>query len=113
MFKIIDLSVSHQNGATEPHPPTIEHSDHAAGAIRLAGLAGLEASDFPDSLALATDTVCGSAHSGTHVDAPLHYGPLSEGRPAKSIDQVPLEWCFGSSVFMLCIDPSVGAGRCR
>ena len=47
MYKFIDLSVSHQNGATEPYPPKIEHSDHATGAKRLGKLAGIEASDFP------------------------------------------------------------------
>lgn len=34
------------------------------------------------------------------MDAPLHYGPLSEGKPARSIDQVPLEWCFGPGVVL-------------
>ena len=83
MYKFIDLSVSHHNGATEPFPPKIEHSDHATGARRLAQLAGIEASDFPDSMALATDWISGSAHSGTHVDGPLHYGPICEGRPSR------------------------------
>jgi kynurenine formamidase len=100
MYKFIDLSVSHQNGATEPYPPKIEHSDHATGARRLGKLAGIEASDFPESLALATDVVSGSAHSGTHVDAPFHYGPVCEGKPAKTIDQIPLEWCFGDGVVL-------------
>jgi kynurenine formamidase len=100
MRKLIDLSVPHHNGATEPYPPKIEHSDHASGAHRLAKLAGIEASDFPDSLALATDWISGSAHSGTHVDAPLHYGPFCEGKPSRSIDQIPLEWCFGPGVVL-------------
>jgi len=33
-------------------------------------------------------------HSGTHVDAPFHYGPISEGAPAATIDELPLEWFF-------------------
>ena len=100
MYRFIDLSVSHQNGATEPFPPKIKHSDHVIGASRLGKMAGLAASDFPDSMALATDFISGSAHSGTHVDAPFHYGPLCEGKPAKSIDQIPLEWCFGPGVLL-------------
>jgi kynurenine formamidase len=88
------------NGATEPYPPKIEHTDHAFGARRLAKLAGVQASDFPDSLALASDTITGSTHSGTHVDAPLHYGPACEGKPAKAIDQIPLEWCYGPGVVL-------------
>ena len=32
-----------------------------------------------------------TAHAGTHVDAPWHYYPTSEGRPARTIDQLELE----------------------
>jgi kynurenine formamidase len=100
MYKIIDISLPHENGATEPFPPKLEYSDHFKGAHRLAKLAGINANDFPDSMALATDIISGSGHSGTHIDAPLHYGPLCEGKPAKSVDQVPLEWCFGPGVVL-------------
>jgi len=100
MFKIIDLSLPHENNATEPFPPKIEFSDHKTGAHRLAKLAGINAEDFPNSMALATDIISGSGHSGTHIDAPLHYGPECDGQPAKSVDQVPLEWCFGSGVIL-------------
>ena len=31
------------------------------------------------------------SHTGTHVDAPYHYGATSEGKPARTIDQVPLD----------------------
>ena len=41
-----------------------------------------------------------SAHTGTHVDAPYHYGPTSEGLPARTIDQVPLEWCLAPGVVL-------------
>jgi kynurenine formamidase len=34
------------------------------------------------------------------VDAPYHYGPTSEGRPARRIDEVPLEWCFAPGVIL-------------
>lgn len=100
MTKFIDLSVSHHNGATEPFGPTIEHSDHSAGAYRLAKMAGIEATDFPDTMALATDFISGSSHAGTHIDAPFHYGPTSEGKPSKTVDQVPLEWCYGPGVVL-------------
>ena len=100
MVRIIDLSVAHENKASEPYPPQITHSDHATGAHRLGKLIGLQASDFPDAMALATDQITGSVHSGTHVDAPLHYGPLCEGKPSRSIDQVPLEWCYAPGVVL-------------
>ena len=34
------------------------------------------------------------------MDAPWHYGPTSEGKPARTIDQVPLEWCCGDGVLL-------------
>jgi len=42
---------------------------------------------------------CG-LHTGTHVDAPWHFGPVVEGKPAKRIDEVPLEWCYGDGVLL-------------
>jgi kynurenine formamidase len=100
MYKIIDLSVCHENNATEPFPPTIEQSPHEKGVERLAKVAGIKPTDFPESTALATDFVNSSTHSGTHVDAPFHYGPLCEGNPSKTVDQVPLEWCIGPGVVL-------------
>src|SRR6185369_11969672 len=35
-----------------------------------------------------------------HVDAPYHYGPTAEGRPARRIDEVPLEWCLAPGVVL-------------
>lgn len=101
MYKIIDLSVYHQNNAPESASPVIEHSLHADGVPRLAKVAGLQPEDFPSDTAMATDIVHCKTHSGTHVDAPFHYGPECEGKPAKTIDQVPLEWLYGPGV---CLD---------
>jgi kynurenine formamidase len=100
MYKLIDLSLAHENNATEPNPPVLENSSHEKGAHRLAKIAGIEYTDFPESTALSTDFITAHAHTGTHVDAPFHYGPLSEGKPAKTVDQVPLEWCFGPGVVL-------------
>lgn len=51
-------------------------------------------------MALATDRVSGSSHSGTHIDSPWHYSPVCEGKKSKSIDEVPLEWCYGDGVIL-------------
>lgn len=100
MYRLIDLSLPHENGGTEPYPPTLEFSDHSAGAERLSKLAGVEPDAFPNRMALATDRISGSSHSGTHIDAPWHYSPTSEGKPSKTVDEVPLEWCFGPGVVL-------------
>lgn len=39
-------------------------------------------------------------HATTHIDAPVHYGPTSEGKPAEGIDALPLERCIGPGVVL-------------
>jgi kynurenine formamidase len=60
---------------------------------------GLGPEYWPDGVALSAEVVTLSTHSGTHVDAPLHYGPAAEGH-TRSIDEVPLEWCYGPGVLL-------------
>jgi kynurenine formamidase len=60
---------------------------------------GLGPEYWPGGVALSAELVTLSTHSGTHVDAPAHYGPADHGR-ARTIDEVPLEWCFGNGVLL-------------
>ena len=40
-------------------------------------------------------------HTGTHLDAPWHYHPtMSGGERAITIDEVPLDWCYGDGVML-------------
>ncbi|PSP61635.1 cyclase [Halobacteriales archaeon QH_8_64_26] len=48
-------------------------------------------------MGLAREEVQAITHAGTHVDAPWHYGPQSGGARSKTIDEIPLEWCFGEA----------------
>lgn len=103
---LIDLSIGLEAGVdSEPFPPEITYRDHADGAERLAAHLrdqgfDVEASDFPDGLGLATEDVSAIPHTGTHMDAPWHYGPEVDGEPARTIDEVPLEWCVGEAVVL-------------
>jgi len=60
----------------------------------------IEASAFQDSLGLANEELHLDSHAGTHMDAPWHFGPLCESKPSKTIDQIPLEWCWGPGVVL-------------
>ena len=99
----IDLSIGLEaNVESEPWPPEIEYLDHQEGAALLAGNlreAGIEieAEDFPAGIGLAWEEVQAITHAGTHVDAPWHYGPQSGGARSKTIEEIPLEWCFGEA----------------
>ncbi len=100
MARIIDLSVPMDNNAGEPAPPEIKYIDHDMGAEEAGRWFNLKKEDFPDQKAWAQEYISLTTHTGTHLDAPYHYGPTSEGRPAKTIDQVPLEWCYGDGVVL-------------
>lgn len=54
--------------------------------------------DFPEEMGLGWMDVHLSDHASNHIDAPWHFGPVVEGRPAKTIDEVPLQWCCGPGV---------------
>jgi kynurenine formamidase len=47
----------------------------------------------------AAEWVTLTTHNGTHLDAPWHFHPTQDGgRPAMTIDEVPLDWCFRPGV---------------
>ena len=54
---------------------------------------------MPDGAGPAVENVQISTHNGTHLDAPYHFHPTMDGgKPAMTIDEVPLEWCFNDAV---------------
>jgi kynurenine formamidase len=78
----------------------IQYSKHKEGAKVFGPLFGLKEEDFPEGNFAATENVTLTTHSGTHLDSPWHYWPTSEGKPSKTIDQIPLEWCYGDGVVL-------------
>lgn len=98
-YSFIDLSVPLANyGMEDPIPPSIAYHDHRDWARMQARNHGLRPENFPGGIGLAREIVTANTHNATHVDAPFHYGPTSENKPAKTIDKVPLDWCFGNGV---------------
>jgi kynurenine formamidase len=102
-MKIIDLSVTISPEIKEPLPLTIQYENHKEGALKmgpklLGGLAGDDV--FVEGNALAGEFIYLTGHAGTHVDAPWHYFPTSEGKPAKTIEELPLEWFFNDGVVL-------------
>jgi kynurenine formamidase len=66
----------------------------------LTGRRRIDARCFPDGIFLGNELLTLSVHAGTHLDAPFHYGPECAGAPAKRIEDVPLDWCFGPGVVL-------------
>jgi kynurenine formamidase len=101
-FRIIDLSVplAHQ-AVSEPMPADIHYVTHdGEGREQIKRFLGVRPEDlvYSHGLGWAVEEVRAITHTGTHVDAPYHYAPVSEGKPARTIDEVPLEWCFAPGV---------------
>jgi kynurenine formamidase len=101
---MIDLSVSLEHNAVgEPIPARIHYVRHAdEGLQQMQRFFGVKPEDlvWSDGLGWAVEEVQAITHTGTHVDAPYHYAPTSEGKPARTIEQVPLEWCFAPGVVL-------------
>src|SRR5438105_2737934 len=103
-FRLIDLSVALEHrAASEPLPAEIRYVRHdGEGLQQMRQFLGVRPEDlvWSEGRGWAVEEIHAITHTGTHVDAPYHYGPLSEGKPARAIDRVPLEWCFGPGVVL-------------
>lgn len=103
--QIIDLSIAIEEGLPSDPPPMIPHIeyvDHELGAEQMKQFfPGVAKEQLPDGKGWSLENMTLTTHSGTHLDAPYHYHPLMDkGQPALTIDQVPLEWCYGDGVLL-------------
>lgn len=101
--EFIDLSVALEADiASDPDImlPEIDYFSHKDTAAQMAAFfPGLEVSDLPGEEGWALEKLTIYTHNGTHLDAPYHHhSTMSNGKRAITIDEVPLEWCFGSGV---------------
>jgi kynurenine formamidase len=127
---LVDLSVPVDPRHWEPNPVKVDVIDHRKGAdelgkalilasqgslwgkwwqrLRHAMGLGVDHRDFPDEKGLSLMTYTLTTHTGTHMDAPFHYGDVTaEGKPARTICEVPLSWCYGNGVML-----DVSGGPC-
>src|SRR3954469_9259180 len=79
----------------------IEFTDHDAGAVQIEALLGVPSRLLRDGegWALEEFTRFGT-HNSTHVDAPWHYNSTIGGKPAQTIDELPLEWFHAPGVVL-------------
>ncbi len=122
MVSLIDLSPAVESSPAEPFPVTVKRTRHTdANKLGrkiifsrrdplgknlknlwgyLSGSRRITVHSFPDKEFISNEFVTLSVHTAAHLDAPAHFGTLCEGQPAKSIDEVPLEWCYGDGVVL-------------
>lgn len=99
-MRMFDLSVSLEDSPSEPLRLNIDYQKHADTAAVMAGFFGATTEDLPDRQGWANEVFTACSHNGTHVDAPYHYFPTCAGKPARTIDELPLEWFFADGVVL-------------
>jgi kynurenine formamidase len=98
--RCIDLSLPLENFSMDRDSPHIFYWSHEEGGRRTAKAHGFDPDLIPDGFGLSAEDVTLNTHTGTHLDAPWHYGPTCGASPARGIDEIPLEWCFGDGVVL-------------
>ena len=100
-MKIIDLSKPIQYNKSDPWfmKVKIKHKPHHK-AKWLIRILGLPFKLFPKNFTgWADDTIQKmGVHSTTHIDAPWHYSPTTNGEKSKTVDEIPLEWCYADGI---------------
>jgi cyclase len=98
--RLIDLSTAVDARRWEPEP--VEHTpmspaegaDHMIAAMREHFGLELSVDELPDGEFLNNDTYKLTVHTGTHVDAPAHYGSRTSYGAPRTVDELPLDWFF-------------------
>jgi kynurenine formamidase len=100
-MEIIDLSKPIKYNRADPWfmRVKIKHKPHRK-AKWLIRVLGLPFKLFPKGfIGWADDTIQKmGVHATTHIDAPWHYSPTTAGERSKTIDEIPLDWCFGEGI---------------
>jgi kynurenine formamidase len=103
LTRIVDLSariVGSPPGVPVFQRNEVEYFDHAAGAAEIEAMFGVPARLLRDGEGWTREVVSLGTHNSTHVDAPYHYNSQIAGRPAATIDELPLERFFGPGVVL-------------
>jgi cyclase len=105
-MRLIDLSSPIDAEAWEPEPvfhrilSPADGARHMSEEMRAHFGIDFAPGALPDGELLSIDTLTLTSHTGTHVDAPAHYGTITSYGPPATIDQLPLEWFFGPAVVL-------------
>ncbi|RKE21267.1 cyclase family protein [Streptomyces sp. TLI_171] len=113
-MRIIDLSSPVDAAGWEPDPivheimTPAEGARHMAEEMRLHFGLEFDPSDLPGGELLSLDTLTLTSHTGTHVDAPSHYGSVGDYGTPRHIDQMPLDWFLRPAMVLDVTDVGIG-----
>lgn len=123
-MRIVDLSSPIDATGWEPEPVThhivspAEGARHMADEMRAHFGIDFDPKVLDDGELLSIDTLTLTTHTGTHVDAPAHYGTRASYRNGgpRTIDELPLDWFYRPGIVLDLTDAPpgvVGADRIR
>lgn len=95
--QIIDISTPIRNNTFDTTPADIVYIRHIESARKWCNQFGIELSDLPDGLGAANERITLLTHTGTHIDSAYHFGPMSEGKPARTTDMLELDHFFSDA----------------
>ena len=111
-MRLIDLSAPIEASPAElPEAlrTDIEYVAHGDGADQVESMLGVPRDLLRDGEGWAVETFTRfGTHNSTHVDAPWHYNSTIAGRPAQTIDELPLEWFYAPGVVLDATDRGDG-----
>lgn len=120
-MRIVDISEEINPDLWEPEKVKKQYVDHRKGADKLGKsylyfhskniwnkiwisvfnkARKITYKDFPDEHGLSQMIYTLSTHTGTHIDAPFHYGKRREGHLQRTISDLSLEYFYGSAVLL-------------
>ncbi len=116
-MRLIDLSCPVDPAAWEPDPVVHTVLTPSDGALHMAAEmkehfgVDFDPSVLPGQELLSLDTYTLTSHTGTHVDAPAHYGSVSvtEYGVPKTVEQLPLDWFLRPAMVLDLQDEPTGA----
>ncbi len=97
---IIDLSVPTEESPSEALSLKVVHQSHKETAPVARGLFRVQGGGPAQRLGLCQRPRGYDLPFGHPSGRPLALCPQSEGKPARTIDQIPLEWCYGDGVVL-------------
>ncbi|MFF0297125.1 cyclase family protein [Kitasatospora sp. NPDC004615] len=113
-MRIIDLSSPVDAAGWEPDPivheimTPAEGARHMADEMRLHFGLDFDPADLPGGELLSLDTLTLTSHTGTHVDAPSHYGSVGDYGTPRHIDAMPLDWFLRPALVLDVSDVGIG-----
>jgi len=98
--RIVDLSLPIIDGGGFGRSAKLSYFNHEQRGKTLAHAMGFDAGKINNRANAMEEFSFLTTHTGTHFDSPYHYTSTTQGKPALTVDQIPLEYCFGPGAWL-------------